>query len=97
MRKSLAALSWSLKQPAGGPELAARWLRDLELVLCRKALTGGLLREAGRVGVAHRLKEQGYLGKTLAALPCSEKPPLSGPAAWSELHPVGETYPVALF
>ncbi|MBZ3869877.1 Olfactory receptor 6C6 [Sciurus carolinensis] len=43
------------------------------------------------------LWEQGCLGKTLVALPCSEKLPLSGPAARVELHPVEETHPVALF
>ena len=41
MGKSLAALPWFLKQPAGGLELATHWLRDLKLVVCRKALTGG--------------------------------------------------------
>ena len=38
MGKSLAALSWSVKQRVGGLELAAHWLRDLEPVVCRKAL-----------------------------------------------------------
>ena len=58
---------------------------------------GGLPREAGRVGGAHRQSELGYLGKTLAALPCSDKPSLSRPVSQAELHRVGETHPVALF
>ena len=52
---------------------------------------GGLLREAGCVEGDHRRSAQGCLGKTLAALPYSDKPPLSGPAAQAqaELHWVG--------
>ncbi|MBZ3878232.1 Melatonin receptor type 1A [Sciurus carolinensis] len=59
---------------------------------CVESLSlGVLLREAGLVGRAHRLREQGYLGKTLAVLPCSEKLPLSGPASQAELHPAPAT------
>ena len=39
---------------------------------------------------------QGHLEKSLDALPCSDKLPLSVPAAQAELHWVGETHPVAL-
>ncbi|MBZ3887840.1 Syntaxin-binding protein 2 [Sciurus carolinensis] len=77
------------------PEYAAlHWLRDSELILVRKALTSGPVpfrepREAGCLGGAHRQNAQGCLWMTLAALPCSDKPPLSGLATRAELYPVG--------
>ena len=49
------------------------------------------------LGGAHRWSAQGCLGKTLAALPYSNKPPESRPAARAELHQVVETHPMALF
>ena len=49
------------------------------------------------MGEAHRRSKQGYLGKTLAALPCSDEPPESGPAAWAELHQVGRLTPWLYF
>ena len=48
--------------------------------------------ESGPVGGAHHRSAQGCLGETLAALPYSNKLPESEPAAWAELHPVGETH-----
>ena len=74
--------------------------------VCGPELTAGSVRKGShRVVCSEKLavkgarcqSEQGYLWKTLAALPCSEKPSLSGPAAQAELQPVGETNPAALF
>ena len=61
-----------------------------------RLLLGGLLRKLA-LWEDHRWSAQGCLEKTLAALPYSNKPPKSGPAARAELHQVGETHPVVLF
>ncbi|MBZ3886117.1 Heterogeneous nuclear ribonucleoprotein A3-like protein 1 [Sciurus carolinensis] len=91
--KSLAALPWFLKPPADlGPPLglghgSGSVQKGSHCVACSEKLA---------MEGACRRSAQGCLGKTLAALPCSEKPPLSGPAAQAELHPVGETHSAAL-
>ncbi|MBZ3883318.1 Rap guanine nucleotide exchange factor 2 [Sciurus carolinensis] len=93
LEKSLAALPWSQRLLAGwnSPLALGHGADSVQkashLVACSEklAMEGACCR-----------REQGYLGKTLAALPSSEKPPLSVPAAWAKLHPVGETHPVTL-
>ncbi|MBZ3869509.1 60S ribosomal protein L7 [Sciurus carolinensis] len=87
--------------PCPGPRSRLRdradcWVRGLELALCRKALTRQACSKKLAVDRACRQREQGCLGKTLTALSCFEKLPLSGPAARAELHLVGETHPGAL-